>query len=88
MRKYLMIAAMAGAVVSATAALPTRASAMALSAPAGLAQAAADVNQPEKVWCNWRGCWPGPYWGPRPYWGYYRPYGYYYRPWGWRRRWW
>lgn len=91
MRKYLVIAAVAGAVCSAASALPNRANAMAIGMPAGLSAAAADTTQAEPVrWCDWRGCWGGPYWGPRPYWGgYYRPYGFYgpYRPWRWRRRW-
>jgi hypothetical protein len=94
MRKYLVLAAMAGAIFAAAAALPDRASAMAIGMPAGLSKAVADTNQAEPVqWCGWRGCWGGgPYWGQRPYWGgYYRPYGFYgygYRPWGWGwRRW-
>jgi hypothetical protein len=92
MRSYILAAAMAAAVLSAAAVLPNRASAMTLTTPAGLASAAADVNPVENVWCNWRGCWGGPYWGPRPYWGgYYRPYGFY-RPYGWwggwHRGWW
>jgi hypothetical protein len=94
MKNYILVAATAGAVLSAAGVLPNRASAMTITAPAGLSHAAADVNPVENVWCNWRGCWGGAYWGPRPYWGgygYYRPYGFY-RPygwggWGWRRRW-
>jgi hypothetical protein len=88
MRKYILTAAMAAAVLSAAAFLPNRADAMTITAPAGLNAAAATVDPVEHVWCNWRGCWGGGYWGPRPYWGgygvygMYRPYGFY-RPYGW-----
>ncbi len=99
MKKCILTAAMAATVFSAAAVLPNRASAMTLTAPAGLASAAADINPVENVWCSWRGCWGGGYgyWAPRPYWGgYYRPYGFYgpysgfYGPYygGWRRGWW
>ncbi len=86
MRNCLVIAALAGSIFSTASALPTPANAMTPGMPAGLSNAITGVNQPEPVrWCHWRGCWGGPYWGPRPYWGYYRPYGFY-RPWGWARR--
>jgi hypothetical protein len=103
MRKFALLAALAGAIFATAVALPNRADAMTFSNPAGVLSAAAtiDVAQPEQVrWCGWRGCWGGwgGYWGPRPYYyGYYRPwpyYGYYsyFRPypyWGWGfRRWW
>jgi hypothetical protein len=87
MRKYSLLAALAGAVFAAAVAMPNRADAMTFSTPAGVlsAAAAADAAQPEQVrWCGWRGCWGG-YWGVRPFYGYryYRPY------WGWGyRRWW
>jgi hypothetical protein len=92
MRNCVLIAAMAGMALAAASAMPARTNAMTISTPAGLLTAAADINQTEPVWCSWRGCWPGPVWGPRPYWGpgFYRPYGFY-GPglgWGWRRRWW
>jgi len=101
MRKYALLAALAGAIFTTAVALPNRADAMTFSTPSGVLSAAEtiDVAQPEQVrWCGWRGCWGG-YWGPRPYYyGYYRPYPYYYgyypgfyRPyygWGFRRWWW
>ena len=77
MRKYALLAALAGAIFATAVASPKRADAMTFSNPAGVLSAAAtiDVAQPEQVrWCGWRGCWGG-YWGPRPYYyGYYRPY--------------
>jgi hypothetical protein len=94
MRKCVLIAAMAGAMLSAATMLYGQASAMTISTPAGLLSAAADVNPVENVWCSWRGCLGGPYWGyggPRPYWGYpgYYPHFGFYRPFGfgWHRRW-
>jgi hypothetical protein len=98
MRKYALLAALAGAIFTTAVALPNRADAMTFSTPSGVLDAAAtiDVAQPERVrWCGWRGCWGG-YWGPRPYYyGYYRPYAYYpygyypaYYGWGYRRWWW
>jgi hypothetical protein len=104
MRKYALLAALAGAIFAMAFGLPNRADAMTFSTPAGVLSAAEtiDVAQPtEQVrWCGWRGCWGGyGYWRPRPYYyGYYRPwpyYGYYssyYAPYpyyGWGfRRWW
>ena len=101
MRKYAVLAALAGAIFTTAVALPNRADAMTFSTPSGVLSAAEtiDVAQPEQVrWCGWRGCWGG-YWGPRPYYyGYYRPYAYYgyspygyypaYYGWGYRRWWW
>lgn len=88
MKRHVLIAATTAAVLSTAAMLPGSAGAMTITAPAGLSNAAADLNPVENVWCTWRGCWGGGYWGPRPYWGYgyYRPYGIY-GGWGWRRRW-
>ncbi len=86
MKRYVLAAAVAGAMLSAAAVLPNAAGAMTITAPAGLASAATDVASIEHVW--WRH-WGG-YWGPRPYYGgygFYRPYGYYRPDWGWRRRW-
>jgi hypothetical protein len=104
MRKFALLAALAGAIFAGSISLPNRADAMTFSTPAGVLNAAAtiDVAQPEQVrWCGWRGCWGGwNYAGPRPYYyGYYRPWPYYgsyypygyYQPywgWGWRRWWW
>lgn len=83
MRKYLVMTAIAGAIFSASATMPNSADAMAISTPAGMANAVADVDQVEQVrWvCGPFRCW----WRPNyyPYYGFYRPY----RPWGWRRRW-
>jgi hypothetical protein len=101
MRKFALLAALAGAIFATAVASPNRADAMTFSNPAGVLSAAAtiDVAQPEQVrWCGWRGCWGG-YWGPRPYYyGYYRPYPYYaygygyypypYYGWGYRSWWW
>jgi hypothetical protein len=87
MRKYVMIAAMAAAVIFA-AALPYRASAMAISAPSGLATAVAAVDPVENVrWYRHYGY--RHYWGYRHhYWGYrhywHRTY-WRHRYWGWRR---
>jgi hypothetical protein len=83
MKGYILTAAMAGAVLSAVVALPNRASALTITAPAGLHSAAVDVNTIENVWCRWRCGWGG-YGYYRPY-GLYRPYGY--GGWGWRGRW-
>jgi hypothetical protein len=95
MRPNVLLAAASVALLSG-ALLPGHAAAMTIGAPAGLLAAAADVLPAEKVWCDWRGCWGGPYWGyygPRPYWGYGydRPYGIYggwgYPGWGPRPYW-
>jgi hypothetical protein len=87
MRQYLMMTAIVGAIFAASAALPNRADAMTIAAPAGMTNAVADVGQAEQVrWvCGWRGCWWRPSWyGSYAYWGWRRPgWG-----WGWRRGWW
>jgi hypothetical protein len=88
MRKYALLAALAGTIF-ATAIAFNRAHAMALRTPSGLLDAAAtiEVAQLEPVrWCGWRGC-PSRdryygYYRPRPYYyyGYYQPLPY---DWGW-----
>jgi hypothetical protein len=104
MRKFALLAALAGALFTTAVAAPNRADAMTISNPAGVLDAVATIDEvakPEQVrWCGWRGCWGWGYWRPRAYYyGYYRPwpyYGYYpsyYYPyygygWGWRRWWW
>ncbi len=96
MRKLALLAALVGAIFFSLFGLSNRADAMTFSTPAGVLNAATEVDaaQPEKVWWRYRR-----WWGPRPYYyGYYRPwpyyysyypYGYYYPYWGWGwRRWW
>jgi hypothetical protein len=68
-----MMTAMAGAIFAAFSALPNRTEAMTISAPAGMANAVADVGQAEQVrWvcgpfrCWWRPNWYG-YYGYNPY---------------------
>ena len=84
MRKFALLAALAGALFTTTVAAPDRAAAMTISNPAGVLDAVATIDEvakPEQVrWCGWRGCWGGGwgYWRPRAYYyGYYRPWPYY-----------
>jgi len=99
MRKFAVLAALAGAIFLSLFGLSNRADAMTFSTPAGVLNAAAAVDvAPQQVY--WRYGWRRHYWGPRPYYyGYYRPwpyyyayypYGYYYPywGWGWRGGWW
>jgi hypothetical protein len=104
MRKYALLAAVVSAIFFSLFGLTNRADAMTFSTPAGVLNAATEVDaaQPQQVWWRrggWGGGWRGGYWGPRPYYyGYYRPwpsyysyypYGYYYPYSGWGwRRWW
>jgi hypothetical protein len=92
----------AAAMLVAALALPDRAHAMTMSAPAALLAAAAsvDATQAQQVrWCDANGCYRGggvPYWPGPPY-GLYQSYpyvgynivpgGYYYRPLVWPRAW-
>jgi hypothetical protein len=80
MRKFLAIAAVAGAALTSSAALTTGAHAMTIGTPAGLSKAVSNVGQVQQV------RWWGRGWGWRHrYWGAYG----YYRPWrGYYRRWW
>jgi hypothetical protein len=95
MRKIALLVALAGAIFFSLFGLSNRADALTFSAPAGVLNAATevDVAQAEKVW--WHRRWWGPrpyyygYWRPAPYYYAYYPYGYYYPYWGWGwRRWW
>ena len=95
MRRILLSAAAAFALLTAGAMLPGRAEAMTLAAPVGMHEAIGDVSLAQdvayvcrRVWrCGYYGCgWRRAcYWGPGPYYGYgygYRPYwrrGYYHR---------
>ncbi len=104
MRKFALLAALAGAIFVSLFGLSGRADAMTFSTPAGVMNAAAavDVAQPEQVYWRRGWGWRRPiYVGPRPYYygywrpaypaySYYYPYGYYtpYWGWGWRRWWW
>jgi hypothetical protein len=65
MRKYLMMTAIAAAIIPASAAMSNRADAMAISAPATTVNAIADVDQLEQVrWlCGPYRCW----WQPNYY---------------------
>jgi hypothetical protein len=100
MRKYVLPAAVAGAMLAVAAGWPDRGDAMTFSGPAGIRSAAAtaDAAQPLQVrWCNRHGCWHGvPYWPGPPY-GLYQSYpyvgynlvpgGYYYHPLVWPHAW-
>jgi hypothetical protein len=100
MRKYVLLAAVAGAMLAVAAGWPDRADAMTFSGPAGMKSAAAtaDAAQPLQVrWCNRHGCWRDvPYWPGPPY-GLYQSYpyvgynlvpgGYYYHPLVWPHAW-
>jgi hypothetical protein len=93
MRRTILSAAAALALLTAGAVVPNSAEAMTIAAPAGLhaaiggplAQDAAYLCR--RVWrCGYYGCgWRRAcYWGPGPYYGYgyyrpYRHYGYYHR---------
>jgi hypothetical protein len=101
MRRIALLAAVVGAIFFSLFGLTNRADAMTFSTPAGVLNAATEVDgaQPQQVWWRRGGGWRGGYWGPRPYYyGYWRPapyyysyypYGYYYPYWGWGwRRWW
>ena len=94
MRKCFVMTAIAGALFAASSALPNRADAMAISAPAGMAKAVADIGQVEQArWvcgpfrCFWQpniyGFYGGGYYGGWGGWG-----GYGWRGYGWRRRGW
>jgi hypothetical protein len=91
------------AVFVAAAALPTRAGAMTMTAPAGLAAAITETSATEQVywrhrhWHRWGCCWRRHYWGwggPFPWfgprWHWHR---WHHRHWGWgwrhhHHRWW
>jgi len=86
MRKYALLAALAGAIFATAVALPNRADAAMFVIPPGRLSAAVtlDAAQAEQVrWCGWRGCF-GRYYS-RPYnYGYHRPWEYYaYYSYGW-----
>jgi hypothetical protein len=88
MRRLLFAVAAGLAIIVAAAALPTRAGAMTMTAPAGLAAAITETSATEQVywrhrhWHRWGCCWG---WH-RHYWGrWHRPWGPW-RPWGWHRR--
>jgi hypothetical protein len=88
MRKIALLAALAGAIFLSLFGLSNRADAMTFSTPAGVLNAATEVDaaQPQQVWWRrggwrggWGGGWRGGYWGPRPYYyGYWRPWPTYY----------
>jgi hypothetical protein len=92
MRKIALLAALVGAIFLSFVGLSHRADAMTFSTPAGVLNAATEVDaaQPQQVWWRggwrggWGGGWRGGYWGPRPYYyGYYRPWpSYSYYPYG------
>lgn len=98
MKRYVMIATLAAAIVASAA--PDRAGAMTVAAPAGMQSAVDELTPIEQVRWHWhwhpRWHWHTVYWGYHPYYYggcgywrpcYYRPWGFY-RPWGWRRHWW
>jgi hypothetical protein len=84
-----LLTAVVGAILFSLFGLSNRADALTFSAPAGVLNAAAEVDattQPQQVWWRrgwggggWGGGWRGGGWGPRPYYyGYYRPWPSYY----------
>ncbi|HVV61009.1 MAG TPA: hypothetical protein VHD14_04550 [Pseudolabrys sp.] len=100
MRK-LHVISLAAVLFMGGALFTSRAEAMTLPAPSGLAAAVTESSMAEEVAYYCRRVWRCGYWGcgwrrvcswaPGPYYyrGYYRPYPYYgYRYWGWRRRYW
>jgi hypothetical protein len=92
MRKFALLTAVVSAIFLSLFGLSNRADAMTFSTPAGVLNAATEVDaaQPQQVWWRgggwhggwrggWGGGWRGGYWGPRPYYyGYYRPWPTYY----------
>jgi hypothetical protein len=82
MRRFLFAVAAGLAIMVAAAALPTRAGAMTVTAPAGLAAAITETSATEQVYWRHRcwGCWHRHHW-----WGWHRPW-WPLRPWGWHRR--
>jgi len=90
MRKFLLVAFAAAAILAMAAPLQ-RAAAMTVAAPSALGIAAADRGAVQQV--RWHGWYPHRYWQPGGYWGagpYWRhPYwGRYWYPrmyWGWPR---
>jgi hypothetical protein len=97
MRRFVFAVAAVLAVLVA-AALPTRAGAMTVTAPAGLAAAITETQATEEVYwgcrrwhhnhhwhrsCGWRGWgWPFPFFGPW-HWHHHRHWGW---GWGWHHR--
>ncbi len=97
MRKTALLAALVGAIFLSLFGLSYRADAMTFSTPAGVLNAATEVDaaQPREGVVALARRWWGPrpyyygYWRPAPYYYSYYPYGYYYPYWGWGwRRWW
>jgi hypothetical protein len=80
MRRLLVMTAIAGAILTTSAALTSRADAMTISAPAAVSKVTTNAGPVQQV--RWRGGWRRG-WHHR-YWGAYG----YYRPWRWRHRWW
>ena len=87
MKRYVMIAALAAAIVAFAA--HDRAGAMTAATPAGMQSAVDEVTPVEQIrWWGGGHRWGHPHWGYRPhYWGYH-PYYYracgYWTPWGYR----
>ena len=97
MRRIVFAVAAVLAVLVAAAALPTRAGAMTMTVPAGLAAAITETSVTEQAywrhrhWHRWGCCWRRHYWG----WGgpWFRPWHWHHRHWGWgwrrhHHRWW
>jgi hypothetical protein len=78
MRRLLVMTAIAGAILTAPAALTSRADAMTMSTPSAMSKAITNASPVQQVRWGWRRGWRHRYWGA---------YGYYH-PWGWRHRWW